>query len=380
MKSKSKSKSYFKPIIFSIIIIAVIIGLVFMLKNKSSNTHPTKVNLNNIPTVTAVKISQHVIPKTIASYGTTISPNSMVIRPQSSGVLLSIEFSPGEKIKQNQLLFTLKNNDIDNQSIILNEQLRTSKSQYQRYEKQNKELPGSISEMDLLIAKSKYQQDLDAYKKAGEFENIHAPISGLITEAGISPGDFVSEGQELAEIVDASALQVKYQLSSQYTDQVKLGQTIYFYPEDNENKDSIYTGTVSYISPQLDQDTYNLVLRADVQNQKNLRPNHFGKIMQVINNNYSALAVPQGLVKVDEKGFYFYSVIKNNQDQDQDQGNTENQNKNSDLYKIKKQYFTPGQITRSGLIEVSAGMESNTLIINSYTSEITPGETVRLVD
>lgn len=380
MKLKSCINVKPKFIIFSAVIIIIAISLLFFFiaKNKQTNQNATNTDLNTIPTVSTEKIIKHVIPRTITSYGTTISPNSMVIRPQSSGVLLSVEFKPGEKINKGQLLFKLKSNDVDNQSQTLKEQLRTSKSQYERYFKQNQELPGSISEMDLLTAKSQYQQDLTAYKEVGDFENIHAPIAGVITEADISPGDFVTEGQELAEIIDADILQVKYQLSSQYADLTKLGQKIYFYPEDNNKKDSIYMGTVTYISPQLDQDTYDLVIRADIPRAKNLRPNHFGKVTQVIDDTYSALAIPQGLVKTDEKGFYFYTVIhakQTNKKQEQDQPD-----QIKDLYKIKKQYFTPGQVSQFGLIEINSHINPDTLMIKSYSSEITPGETVRLAD
>lgn len=347
-----------------IMIVLALIILVLIYEHGLFNSKQSKIkNTATIPTVKAEVIKKQVIPQTLTSYGTTIAPNSMVIRPQSSGVLLSIEFKPGEKIKTNQLLFKLKNNDIDNQSQTLKEELNTSKSQYERYYQQNKELPGSISEMDLLAAKSKYQQDLTAYKEVGEFENIHAPVSGVITEADISPGDFVSEGQELAEIVDTSRLQVKYQLSSQYANLVKPGQKIYFYPEDNNQTDTIFMGTVKYISPELDKETYNLILRADLPRaQRLLRPNHFGKIMQVINDTHQAYAIPQGLARTDEKGFYFYSLEK--------------QPKN--LYKITKQYFTPGEVTQFGWIEIKSEITPNTLLIDSYSSEITAGETVIL--
>ena len=291
----------------------------------------------------------------------------MIIRPQSSGVLLSTKFEPGDAVTKNQLLFQLKNNDIDNQSQTRMEQLNTSKSQYERYFEQSQALPGSISEMDLLTAKSQYKQDLAAYKEVGDFENILAPKAGIITEADISPGDFVTEGQELAEIIDSSKLEIKYQLSSQYADLVQTGQKVYFYPEDNQQTDAAFMGTVNYISPEMDKETYSLVIRASLtQKQKPLRPNHFGKIVQVINEAYQAYAIPQALAHTDEKGFYFYRLLENPE--------------HKALYKVAKYYFEPGEITRAGLIEIKTEVSPETLVLDTSNTNITPGEQVRLAE
>lgn len=370
-----KIKSRF--IIFSaIVLVLLVMVLVFVYESKNINKNHQKSTKNNIPTVKASIISKQTIPQTLTSYGTTIAPNSMIIRPQSSGILLSIEFEPGEKVETNQLLFKLKNNDIDNQSQTRKEQLNTSKSQYERYFQQSQELPGSISEMDLLTAKSRYQQDLAAYKEVGDFENILAPKSGVITEADISPGDFVTEGQELAEIVDISKLEVRYQLSSQYADLVKVGQKIYFYPEDNQKTDTIFMGTVNYISPELDKETYNLILRADLPRaQKLLRPYHFGKIMQVINDTYQAYAISQGLVHTDEKGFYFYSLTSN-----QDNSDNSNNQPQEQLYTVTKYYFEPGEITRFGLVEIKTEIAANTFVLDASSNNVTNGEKVRLAN
>jgi hypothetical protein len=67
------------------------------------------------------------------------------------------------------------------------------------------------------------------------------------------------------------------------------------------------------------------------------------------------LAVPQALVQSDSQGFYVY-VLSNN--------------------KVQQQYFTAGEVTASGLIEVKSGLSAGTEIISSNLNSLSVGQTV----
>lgn len=340
-----------------ILIAIIIISMIIITVTSLAHFHQSnKRNMNHtkVPIVTVIPVVYHLTTKTTMAYGTTVSPRSIVIRSQDNALISEIEFQPGQAVKKGQLLFRLNVSDIGNQSQKLKAQMLQAKSGYHRLEQMNKTLPGSISEFDLLKAKSQYQQVLAAYKEVSTVENIRAAIDGTISDTHFAVGDFVNGGEILTKIVDPNSLQIKYQLPNQYANQVHLGQMIRFYPDGDS---TAYSGRVSYIAPQFDGNNYGLTLKADLDKLSNLRPNHFGRIVQVLDPHYKTLAIPQGLVKTDAQGFYVYVLNKD---------------------KVNKCYFKAGEVSQAGLIQVLSGIKAQTLIINSNLAAISPGQAVQV--
>ncbi len=308
----------------------------------------------SLTTVTLTPVIMRSIPETVTAYGTTVSPHSVTLKAEVGGMISSIRFTSGAHVKAGQLLFTLRSNDVSNQALKLAGQLQTSQDHYQRLKKLSEGIPGSVAQFDLIKAKLQYSQDLIAYREARSIENIVAPISGVISDTSVAIGNSVKEGDVLAQIVDASSLQIEYPLPSQYLRHAELGQAVFFYPN---NRPQAYHATVVYVSPLLNEDSYNLTLRAKFDADVRLPLNVFGKLIQVINAEQLVLAIPQTLVQTDSEGFYVYCVEDS---------------------KIIKKYFQPGEVSKAGLIQILSGIPAQTMIVNSDSSVLSPGQTVRI--
>lgn len=341
-----------KQIILIAIVILLIAAIAWFYINQSSKTQTT--NKTSPIIVTVTPITYHISELTIRAYGTTVSPTSMAIRAQENAEIIAIYFKPGQAVTKGQLLFKLKVSGIEEQQKKLKAQMLQTKSYYLRLQEEHQKLPGIVAEYDLLKARTQYQQDLASYQQLLRLENIRAPIDGMISDTNYSAGDTVATGTKLTQITDPGSLQVKYQLPSKYVKQARIGQTIRFYPDGTEH---VYKGTISYISPQFDSDSYGLTIRADLEKFADLKPNHFGQVVQIINPNYKTLAIPQSLVHNDAQGFYVY-IIQNN--------------------KVAKNYFMPGAINKEGLIQVLSGIKPNTPVINSDQSILSSGLTVQV--
>jgi len=339
-----------------IILIAIVILLVAIFAwfyvNQVSKTQTASQTPPIIVTVAPIKY--HTSELTIRAYGTTVSPKSMVVRVQDNVEIIALYFKPGQAVTKGQLLFKLKVSDIAEQQKKLEAQVLQAKSYYLRLQKMHQELPSCVAGYNLLKARTQYQQNLASYQQLLSLENVRAPINGVISDTNYSVGDTVATGTELTQITDPRSLQVKYQLPSKYVNQTHIGQTIRFYPDGIER---VYRGKISYISPQFDSDSYGLTIRADLEDFADLKPNHFGQIVQTINPHYKTLAVPQSLVHNDAQGFYIY-IIQDN--------------------KVAKNYFTPGAINKEGLIQVLSGIKPNTPVINSDQSVLSSGLTVKV--
>lgn len=313
----------------------------------------TSIAWSSTPTVKLYPLKIQTSKQTITAYGSTISPLSVIVRAQSNAQIQSINFKPGQMVKAGQVLFQLKSSDIDNQPEKLRAAYVQAKSYYNRLVHANKSAPGSVARYDLLKAKTTYQQALAAFQESAVISKIRAPISGQISDTDLTVGSYVTDNQQLAQIITPQHLEVKYQLPSQYMSQAKVEQNIKFKPTGMKQT---YSGKVMYVAPYVSDD-YGLTIRADLQNASGLRPNQFGQITQVVNPNFKSLLVPQALVQTDSKGFYVYTLSGK---------------------KVAQSYFKPGSVTSSGLVQVLSGLTTKTLVIDAQGSALSPGESVQV--
>ena len=337
--------------IITVITITLVCTLVVMI-----NHHNAKKLLppDTVPVVTLANLKSQLIPKTVSSYGTTVSPDSAAVAAQTSGVVTQINFNPGDLVKKGQLLFVLQSSDTSNQIPVLKAQMLASKDLYDRSVDANKNYSGTVSIDQIEQQKLTYEQNLASYNESLTASHIVSPIDGVASDTSLTVGSSVTLGAVLVQIVDPKSLQVKYSLPSQYAGIVQNGQQVSFYPNDSTHA---YTGTVAYVSPLLNSSDFTLTLRANLNNDATLRPYLFGRVVQVIDPNYHTLVIPQNLVQTDASGFYVY-IVDNN--------------------KVAKHYFTPVGVDKQGIIEVRDGLTDSTKIIVSDYTSLSPGLTVKV--
>lgn len=306
------------------------------------------------PTVTTKALQYQVIPQSVMTYGQTVSPKSTSVRAQSDGELTGLFFTPGEAVKKGQLLFTLKTSSSDSQLKQLQAQMQLSKQIYKRTQDMARRAAGSVSTVDLLKAKLQYQQDLARYQQAQDIYNIRAPIDGVVSDTDYAKGDYVQSGTDLVQVIDMQSLQLRYQLPSRYAKQVRKGQVVVFTPTDSTHT---YRASVTYVAPLLNSDAADFTVRANFIDNAKLMVNRFGRIKQYINQHYRTLAVPQNLVQSDSQGFYVF-LLKDN--------------------KVHQQYFNAGEVTKSGMVEVKAGLPFGAVLITTNPHSLQAGQKVKV--
>lgn len=342
--------SYSKKMIIPILIIIFLLLTIWHF----TSDHRKKSLESRVTVVKVTPLTYYTIPKTVIAYGTTVSPKSVNVTAQTSGTITAIAFTPGANVQKGQTLFTLQTSDVGNQIEKLKAQMQSSKITYDSYAKLEKKLPGSVAKNKFIQAKRQYQQDLATYQEATTIGIIKSPIDGIVSDTSVALGGYVTQGQTLATVVVPSSLQVEYQISGRFSNEVKLGQGIKFRPNDASQ---FYEGAVSYVAPSLNQNDHSLTLRANLNDATSLKYASFGQVEQIVDPNYKTLAISQSLVQTDSQGFFIYTVSNN---------------------KVAKQYFTPGQITKNGLIQIKSGLTENTPIISSDPSHLSSGETVKV--
>jgi membrane fusion protein, multidrug efflux system len=349
--------------IFSLVLLFYITGFSISIA-KADTKSKNKVN-DNLTLVTVEPLKYHILPQTITGYGNVISPQSVALRSQINGSIQAIKFKYGQKVKSGDILFVIKNTAISEQLKGLAADLKYKKQNYLRLNQQAKLFRSSVSEggeNGLIKAQTDYQQSLSKYNQAYNSQNLLSPISGIVSATNLAVGDYVSAGDSLVKVtksVNKKSLQIQYILPSSYINKAKVGQSVEFTPAQSQydKTNQVYKASVSYVSPEVNPDTQGVFIRADFLENINLAPNTFGQVTQVINPKYRTLAIPQGLVQTDPAGFFVFAYHNN---------------------KVVKEYFTPGVLTKSGLIEVVSGLKDKEQIITTNPEQLSPGEKVKL--
>ena len=159
------------------------------------------------------------------------SPHIVALRPRVSGYIDFVAFDEGEYVEQGQTLFLIDNRTFKAEVSRLTAQLEEAKSRvqlaeqnYNRAFKLRKTQAVSEEVLDARLAEknqalaslNQTQAELDVARLNRGFARVEAPISGRISRANITEGNFVTAGEtELTRIVSTDRLYAYFDIDEQ---------------------------------------------------------------------------------------------------------------------------------------------------------------------
>ena len=159
------------------------------------------------------------------------SPHIVALRPRVSGYIDFVAFDEGEYVEQGQTLFLIDNRTFKAEVSRLTAQLEEAKSRvqlaeqnYNRAFKLRKTQAVSEEVLDARLAEknqalaslNQTQAELDVARLNRGFARVEAPMSGRISRANITEGNFVTAGQtELTRIVSTDRLYAYFDIDEQ---------------------------------------------------------------------------------------------------------------------------------------------------------------------
>ncbi len=168
----------------------------------------------------------------------------------SSGIIEKINVDIGSKVKKEDLLAELINDDIKAMVEVTKVALKYAKSDYNRQEKVKQIINQSFFDSfaykyDNAKVQLQYQETLLAKTY------LRAPFDGMITAKKVEIGDVVS-GQMITEVLGIQSMESRkliLKFDQKYHNKVKVGDS-FKYKVDGD--DAIYTGTIYKIYPTID--------------------------------------------------------------------------------------------------------------------------------
>ena len=132
--------------------------------------------------------------------------------------------------------------------------------------------------------------EFDLSKQQLNDTSLRSPFDGAIQSRLANVGEFLPAGSPVVRLVKTDPLRLRLEVSERDAASVRLNQRVRLTAEGDTN---IYTGTLTRVSPAIDEQTRMLLVEADVRNDGSLRPGLFSRAKIVTRENEEGIAVPE---------------------------------------------------------------------------------------
>jgi membrane fusion protein, multidrug efflux system len=195
---------------------------------------------------------------------------------------------------------------------------------------------------------------------------VRAPIAGVVSERPVQVGEYIGARTVVATIVQMSPLKLRTGVQERHAGVVEPGQPVQFRVE--AFGDRLFTGSVAYVSPALDQTMRTFTVEALVENpDRLLKPGFFAKGVILTRLDNAVLAAPDAAVSV-LAGVASVYVIKDGAATQQE---VELGVRQGDLWEVTKGLTGDEVLAVSRLNELATGVRVR--VLKPGESEAAPG-------
>jgi membrane fusion protein, multidrug efflux system len=285
--------------------------------------------------VTVAESSQHDVPIYYDALGTVSAYNTVSIRAQVTGQLISVDFRQGQEVRHGDVLAKIDPAPFQavlDQAVAKNAddqaQLIDAQKDFARFttlQAKNFDTQQNVDQQQAKVDHFKASIDADqgaieAAQTQLAFTTITAPIDGVVGFRQVDVGNII-------HTTDANPLTVLTQIKPCYViftlPQSDLGPVreamlhassgVSVLAFDQNDKEQLAEGHLLLIDNQIDQTTSTIRLKAEFPNEdERLWPGEFVRIRILITNHKDAVTVPPVAVQRGPDGFYVWVVKPDN--------------------------------------------------------------------
>lgn len=253
--------------------------------------------------------------QTLSAVGNVKAVNGIAIASQASGVVTSIHFQSGDKVKQGALLLTLDDKEDRATLASLQAAAKLAQDNLERFQTLAKQ--GNVSQSQLDQAKSQRDQAVaqaSAQQVRVGYKNITAPFSGELGIRQVDLGQYVSPGTALVTLETLSPIYVNFSLPEQDMPLVATGLKVE--ASLDSQPDKVFAGTINAVEPGVDDTTRNFNIQAKFENADSaMRPGMFTNITIQLPQASNVVVVPRTAISYNPYGDSVY-VVQRTKDKD----------------------------------------------------------------
>ena len=330
-------------------------------------------------TVRAVEPVVKPMPVLIEAVGTVEAEHSVQVRAQVGGVLQSVLFKEGDRVKSGQVLFQIDPRTFQaqyNQALAQlardKAQLENARAQQERLEPLLKREYITRQEYDVAVTSAKsleatVQADQAAAEAARiqlEFARIRAPISGRTGTLAIKPGNLVvaaGTGTPLVTINTMDPILVSFSIPERQLEDIRRFQNdkqMRIEIHSDRNAPPVAEGKLVFIDNTVTAQTGTVLLKTRVSNANEvIWPGQFVNVRIVLTIEPEAIVLPESAVQPGQDGSFVYLIDENS--------------------RVKVQPITVAR-QLAGEIVIGSGVKPGDRVISDFPQALAPGATVQL--
>ena len=244
-----------------------------------------------IPTVQAEPPRLAAFERSLETVSSLEATKEIELASQAGGRVQQVLVQGGDSVSAGQLLVVLDQTQLRADVAALRAAAQTDAIAYQRFQGLVSQGAATALQRDEMRAKAiGSQEELRAKQADLAYKDVRAPISGVMGDVSIKPGDVVQAGTPFSRIIRNNQLQARIDIPANQASAVSQGQRVELL--NGVNPDPLAEGRINRIDPGVNNASQTLLAKATISNPKGLLRNGQRLRTRVILGSERQLAVP----------------------------------------------------------------------------------------
>jgi membrane fusion protein (multidrug efflux system) len=312
--------------------------------------------------VSAITVEESNFEHTVEIQANIQTRQNLTLYPEFAGKLIRIYTQEGEEVKKGAVLAAVDDSGLKEQLDQIELQVKLAETTFERTARLWDQKIGS--EMQYLEAKTRYEaqkKQYDQMKKQLAKTKIIAPFSGIIDRVFANQGANVAPGvTPILRIVNLKHMYAEADLPERYLPALQEGsKAAVEIPVLGQTLQTQIHQIGNYIQPS----NRTFRIEAPLENPEGMiKPNLNARISIIDYSNPKALMIPRRIIRENAEGAYFVFALVNPEDE---KG-----------YTAAQRFVKLGK-SKGDLIEITAGIAVNDLLIDEGVSQIESDQKVK---
>ena len=312
--------------------------------------------------VSAITVEESNFEHTVEIQANIQTRQNLTLYPEFAGKLIRIYTQEGEEVKKGAVLAAVDDSGLKEQLDQIELQVKLAETTFERTARLWDQKIGS--EMQYLEAKTRYEaqkKQYDQMKKQLAKTKIIAPFSGIIDRVFANQGANVAPGvTPVLRIVNLKHMYAEADVPERYLPALKEGsKAAVEIPVLGQTLQTQIHQIGNYIQPS----NRTFRIEAPLENPEGIiKPNLNARIRIIDYSNPKALMIPRRIIRENAEGAYFVFALVNPEDE---KG-----------YTAAQRFVKLGK-SKGDLIEITAGIAANDLLIDEGVSQVESDQKVK---
>ena len=312
--------------------------------------------------VSAITVEESNFEHTVEIQANIQTRQNLTLYPEFAGKLIRIYTQEGEEVKKGAVLAAVDDSGLKEQLDQIELQVKLAETTFERTARLWDQKIGS--EMQYLEAKTRYEaqkKQYDQMKKQLAKTKIIAPFSGIIDRVFANQGANVAPGvTPILRIVNLTHMYAEADVPERYLPALQEGsKAAVEIPVLGQTLQTQIHQIGNYIQPS----NRTFRIEAPLENPEGIiKPNLNARIRIIDYSNPKALMIPGRIIRENAEGAYFVFALVNPEDE---KG-----------YTVAQRFVKLGK-SKGDLIEITAGIAANDLLIDEGVSQVESDQKVK---